>query len=187
MKNIFKKYMPHPHTITENRWLAKLGPRIKDPNLWHLNRRSVSIGIAIGVFCAFIPGPIQIFVAVFMCFWARGNLPLSIASTWISNPLTYIPIYYFCYEVGVWFLGPPTGPDGNPVKVSVKGIDDLHRLADQLMSFGWDVIGTLLFGCTVVGIVCSLASFVSIRLLWRLHVYRALTRRRERHKQLKEK
>ncbi|HAG96210.1 MAG TPA: DUF2062 domain-containing protein, partial [Gammaproteobacteria bacterium] len=68
MKNIFKKYIPAPHTIIENRWISKLGPRIKDPNLWHLNRRSVSAGIFAGVLCAFIPLPIQIFVAIFLCF-----------------------------------------------------------------------------------------------------------------------
>lgn len=173
--------MPHPHTITENRWLSWLGPRIKEPNLWHLNRRSVSSGVAIGILCAFIPGPIQIFMAVFLCFMVRGNLPLALGSTWISNPLTYIPIYYFCYEVGVWILGVPTDSMGNPIKIHIQGnVDDFQRLADQLLEVGWEAIGTLLLGCFVVGVICSASSFVFIRMLWRLHVYRAITRRKER-------
>lgn len=174
--------MPAPHTITENRWLAKLGPRIKEPNLWHLNRRSVSAGIAMGLLCAFIPAPIQIPLVVFLCFMVRGNLPLAIGSTWISNPLTYIPLYYFCYEVGAWILGVPTDSDGNPIDIDIQGnVDDFERLADQFVSIGWDAIGTLLFGCFVMGVLCSSASYIGIRLLWRLHIYRAWTLRRERH------
>ena len=117
----------------------------------------------------------------------RGNLPLAVGSTWISNPLTYIPIYYFCYEVGVWMLGAPSDSRGNPIDVQIQGnVDDFQRLAQQLLEVGWDAIGTLLFGCLVMGIICSTSSYVFIRTLWRLHIYRAITRRRERHLQRKE-
>lgn len=181
MKNIFKKYIPAPHTIIENRWISKLGPRIKDPNLWHLNRRSVSAGIFAGVLCAFIPLPIQIFVAIFLCFIIHGNLPISVASTWVSNPFTYIPLYYFCYEVGVWILGVPMDASGHPISVNFEIIlSDFDGFLKQLAELGWKAIGPLFLGCGIVGLVCAVLSFVAIRLLWRLHIYRSWNHRQER-------
>jgi uncharacterized protein (DUF2062 family) len=181
LKNIFKKYIPAPHTITENRWISKLGPRIKDPNLWHLNRRSVSIGMFAGVLCAFIPLPIQIFVAIFICFFSRGNLPVSVASTWISNPFTYIPLYYFCYEVGAWIIGVPIDAAGNPIKIHFDIIlSDFDAFLKQLAELGWKAIGPLFIGCTIMGLISASFSFVLIRVLWRLHIYRSWNHRREK-------
>lgn len=189
LRNFLKKYMPAPHTITENRWLAKLGPRIKDPNLWHLNRRSVSAGIFVGVLCAFIPLPVQIFIAVSLCFMVRGNLPLAIGASWISNPLTYIPIFYFCYGVGGWILGVPT-PTDTPPAIAMEKLDKLNdfaRIYEYMVSKGWHTIGTLLMGCLVVGLTSAVGSYLIIRLWWRLHIYQAWSRRRERHKERKKK
>jgi len=181
LKNIFKKYIPAPNTITENRWISKLGPRIKDPNLWHLNRRSVSAGIFAGVLCAFIPLPVQIFVAIFLCFFIHGNLPISVASTWVSNPFTYIPLYFFCYEVGARIIGVPVNPSGHPAGVDFNIIlSDFDLFLRQLAEVGWKAIGPLFLGCFLVGLVSACVSFVTIRLLWRLHIYRAWKHRRER-------
>ncbi len=176
--------MPAPHTITGNRWIAKLGPRIKDPNLWHLNRRSVSAGVFAGVFSAFIPLPVQIFVAIFICFFCRGNLPIAVGSTWISNPFTYIPLYYFCYELGTWILGVPVDHSGNPIQLQIKLIvDDFDGFLALLNSLRWRALAPLLLGCGIVGLTSGLLSYVAIRLIWRLHIYRAWKHRREkRHK-----
>jgi len=173
--------MPAPHVITGNRWVTKLGPRVKDPNLWHLNRRSVSAGVFAGVLAAFIPLPIQIFVAIFICFFSRGNLPVAVGSTWVSNPFTYIPLYYFCYELGTWLLGVPVDDFGNPIKIHIKLIvADFQGFLHILGNLGWRAIGPLLLGCTIVGFFSALSSYVVIRLLWRLHIYRAWQHRRER-------
>lgn len=181
MKKLFSKYIPAPHTITENRWLSKLGPRIKDPNLWHLNRRSVSAGIFAGVLCAFIPLPIQIFVAIFFCFFIHGNLPISVASTWVSNPFTYIPLYFFCYEVGAWVVGVPVDTTGNPIRVNFDIIlTDFDAFLKQLAEVGWKAMGPLFLGCTIVGLTSATLSFIAIRLLWRFHIYRSWSHRQER-------
>ena len=182
MKNIFKKYIPDPHIITENRWIAKLGPRIKDPNLWHLNRRSVSAGVFAGVLAAFIPLPIQIIVGIFLCFFIRGNLPVAVAFTWISNPLTYIPLYFFCYELGILLLGIPM--ENNPIQFDLL-LQDIELFVNQILAQGWRVIGPLILGCTVVGLASATGSYIAMRLLWRLHIYQAWKLRREKRRQRK--
>jgi uncharacterized protein (DUF2062 family) len=37
----------------------------------------------------------------------RANLPVSVALVWVTNPLTMPPLFYFAYQVGLWFLNQP--------------------------------------------------------------------------------
>ncbi|MFW5990287.1 MAG: DUF2062 domain-containing protein [Campylobacterales bacterium] len=70
-----------------------------------INRRSVSRGISIGLFIAFIPMPFQMLalVALFPVF--RFNIPLSFIMVWISNPVTMPFMYYIEYLTGSMILG----------------------------------------------------------------------------------
>ena len=55
----FKRFLPEPHTLREHRYLRHIAPWLTHPNLWHLNRRSVAGGVAIGLFSGLVPGPLQ--------------------------------------------------------------------------------------------------------------------------------
>tara|TARA_Y100000991_G_C21844378_1_gene293772 strand:+ start:274 stop:717 length:444 start_codon:yes stop_codon:yes gene_type:complete len=58
-------------------------------------------GLAIGVFSGCFPFfGFQTLLGVFFAKLARGNIFLAAIGTWISNPLTYVPLYYFNYKVG---------------------------------------------------------------------------------------
>ena len=62
-------------------------------------------GLAIGVFSGCFPFfGFQTLIGVFFAKLARGNIYLAALGTWISNPFTYIPLYYFNYKVGSFFL-----------------------------------------------------------------------------------
>jgi len=62
-------------------------------------------GLAIGVFSGCFPFfGFQTLIGVFFAKLARGNIYLAALGTWISNPFTYIPLYYFNYRVGSFFL-----------------------------------------------------------------------------------
>jgi uncharacterized protein (DUF2062 family) len=157
-KLLIKKYLPHPDLITENRWIKLLGPRLQDPGLWHINRRSCSGGIAVGMFCAFIPMPFQMLLAAIGAVLFRSNILVAVPMVWISNPLTMPPMFYFCYLVGAQILN-----------TKANGFD-------FELSFDWLVTGLLeiwqpfLLGCFIVGTIASVASFVLIRVLWRFHI-----------------
>ena len=62
-KRLIKQWMPDSHTIRSNRCISLFGNLLHDPNLWHLNRRSVSGGVAVGLFMTFVPVPFQMFFA----------------------------------------------------------------------------------------------------------------------------
>lgn len=152
--------MPDPNTVMENKWLRVLAPLVNDPNLLHFNRRSVSAGMCVGVFAAFIPLPVQMFVAIALSLAARGNIAVAAAATWISNPFTYGPLYYVCYLIGVFFLGEPLGPNGQPL------VFELSTLLENI----WTIGKPLLFGCAITGIILGLLSYISVRYIWRLHI-----------------
>ena len=62
-------------------------------------------GLAIGVFSGCFPFfGFQTLIGVFFARLAKGNIFLAAIGTWISNPFTYIPLYYFNYKVGSIFF-----------------------------------------------------------------------------------
>jgi hypothetical protein len=157
-KKIFRKFLPHSDVITKNRWIKLLGPRLQDPLLWHINRRACSAAVALGIFCAFIPVPFQMLIAAVFAIWIRVNILVAVPMVWISNPVTMGPMYYFCYLIGVEILGHEQ--QGFHFELSFKWL--LDGLAEFWQPF--------LLGCLVVGLISSLAGFLLIRILWRLHI-----------------
>ncbi|MDO8413225.1 MAG: DUF2062 domain-containing protein, partial [Gallionellaceae bacterium] len=55
MRKFLQKHLPTVETIKRNRWLRPFGRWLHHPNLWHLHRRSVAGGVAVGLFCGLIP------------------------------------------------------------------------------------------------------------------------------------
>lgn len=67
---------------------------------WKFDRKSVSIGVGIGVFCAWIPLPMQMLLATFLCLIFKGNIACGILFTWVSNPITMVPFVTLAFYVG---------------------------------------------------------------------------------------
>ena len=150
--------------------IKKLGPRIQDPGLWHINRRSVSGAVALGLFCAFVPVPFQMLLAAIGAIIFRVNILIAVPTVWVSNPFTIPPIFYFCYVVGVWILG------ASPNEFSFELT--FEWLANELALI-WQ---PFLLGCFVVGAVSAILGFLGIRLLWRYRIFQHLQDRKQRVK-----
>lgn len=109
----------------------------------------LSRGLAAGVFAGFFPlFGLQIIFGVFLATLLHGSKVAAVAGTWISNPLTYLPIYLMNYKVGKLLLG-----------VETKAIDKLDLQSfSKFLELGSTVGITLLFGCFVVG---SIGAFIT--------------------------
>ena len=44
-------------------------------------------------------------LAIIIATLIKGNRLLAVSGTWISNPMTYFPLYWFNYQVGCYLLG----------------------------------------------------------------------------------
>lgn len=100
-----RRLLPEPEQLAGNRWLRWLGPRIFHPRLWHVSRRGVALGVAIGVFFGFLIPIAQIPVSAAVAVALRANLPTAVASTLVTNPVTFPPVYYAAWKVGGAILG----------------------------------------------------------------------------------
>ena len=164
-KKFLKKHIPSPESIKENKNLKFLGDKIHDPNLWHLNRRSVSTAFAIGLFAAWIPTPGQMIIAAVSALYFRANLPISVGLVWITNPVTMPPMFYFAYRVGLWTLNQPS-----PAA-------DFEFSLESVMANLSDIGGPFLMGCLVLGVISSTIGYFGIRGLGRLdRLHRATER-----------
>jgi len=157
-KKFLRKFLPHPDVIIHNRWIKLLGPRLQDTSLWHINRRSCSLAIALGIFCAFIPVPFQMLIAAAAAVWMRVNILIAVPMVWISNPLTMGPMYYLCYLVGTEILGEQAA--GFEFELS------FDWLLTELVAI-WQ---PFLLGCLILGLISALAAFILVRILWHLHI-----------------
>jgi uncharacterized protein (DUF2062 family) len=157
-KRLIKKIFPDPETIKEHKHLKVFGSLLYDPNLWHLNRRSFAGALAVGLFVAFIPLPTQMIIAAALAIIFRVNLAISVATVWITNPLTMPPMFYAAYWVGSLMMDIPPDPSGFQFS--------LDTLMDSLGA-SWK---PFLLGCLVLGTLSSIVGYVLARTLWRLAV-----------------
>ena len=157
-KKIIQKFMPDPEKLKQQKSLQFLGDRLHEPNLWHLNRRSVSLAFAIGLFVAWVPAPGQMVFAAMAAFYFGANLPVSVALVWLTNPFTMPPMFYFAYVFGLWLLG-----EDSPTV-------DFEFTADNIMSSLGVIGGPFLFGCLILAIMSSAIGYFGIQLYWKNYV-----------------
>lgn len=169
-RKFFKRVLPDHRRIRDHKHLQVLGKLLHDPNLFHLNRRSVAGGVAIGLFVAFIPIPFQMLLAAALAMIARVNLPLSVLLVWITNPLTMPPMYYGSYKLGAWLLG--TAPKKFHFELSFDWLT--NELAHIWQPF--------LLGCFVAGLIAALLGYLVTRILWRWHLVRAYQARKHQRR-----
>ncbi len=167
-KKLIKKYMPNPEKLKQQKSLQFLGDRLHEPNLWHLNRRSVSLAFAIGLFAAWIPTPGQMAIAAVAAFYFGANLPISVALVWITNPLTMPPMFYFAYRLGLKVLGKTLPGEGFQFSL------------DNIMSSLGYVGAPFLFGCFILAVISSIIGYFGIRLFWRYSVLKGWNARKKR-------
>ena len=165
-RKLLKRWIPDPSKVKKIRGLQFLGKLLHDPNLFHLNRHSVSVAVFVGVFVAFLPIPGQMPLAALLALVFRCNLPIAIVGCWITNPLTMVPVFYTTYELGRWILHTP------PVKFSIELswtwlTEEFHRMWQPLM-----------FGSVLAGLVLGFLGYLAMQAFWYWYVMRNWERRR---------
>lgn len=163
-----QRHIPTREQLAGKRWLRWLGPLLHQPRLWHWSRRGVALGVGIGVFFGLLIPLIQIPFSAVTAVILRANVPVAAASTLVTNPITFAPIYYAAYHLGAWLTGadtaaPPPLPDDS---------------ADESLWQSLANVGMPLFvGLSIAAVSCAIASYTLISTLW---YWRVMRRRKKR-------
>ena len=159
LRRLLRKLIPGSHEIRRHTFLGRVfGQPLLDPDLWHLSRNSVAWAISIGLFMAWVPAPFQMVLAAGAAILVRCNLPVSVATVWISNPVTMAPMFLAAHKLGGWMLARP--PGDFRIELSLRWLfEELGKV--------WE---PLLLGCFVLGLASAILGQMMIRLIWRAHV-----------------
>lgn len=162
------RFLPSHDTIKHSRLLRWLGPRIHDPLLWHINRRAVARGVAVGAFFGLMIPVAQIPAAAIASLVVRANLWIAAVATLVSNPFTYAPLYYFAYRLGAGLIGAPL-----PATVETETAQAPFAVLDSLTQ-AWHWISgigqPLLLGMSIMAASGAIVGYFGAQLFWRIRV-----------------
>jgi hypothetical protein len=179
-RKYFRKMMPDVNKVREVRALSVFGDSLFHPALWHLNRRSAAGGVAVGLFCGLIPGPLQMIGAAIVCVMLRVNLPLALVTTLYTNPLTIVPLYLLAYQIGGFTLGarglakPSTLPEWDWTSMFAS----MRAMSHWMMDLG----APLALGLVLLASLLALLGYATVRAAWSMYLRRAWHMRRRSRK-----
>lgn len=170
-RRFFRKFAFKRHHITRQWFMAPFQHLLHDHRLWGGGRRWVVPAFALGLFIAFMPFPGHTLSAALLALALRVNIPVAAVSTWVSNPATMVPMYYFAYQLGSYLLGTRLQPFA--FELSLNWVTHTFVQIWQPM-----LLGSVLLGC-----IASLLGFIILDGLWRLSVSQYKQRKREERRQ----
>ena len=176
----FRKLLPSAEKLRQNRWLGWLGPALHHPRLWHMSRRGLALGLALGLFFGLLIPLAQIPLSAAAAVVLRANVPAAVASTLVTNPVTFGPIYYGAWRLGSAVLGEPS--DAAPpalVEASEPVVAVDESWASNAVRRITEVGKPLLLGLLLVATGVAFASYFLVSAAWRLSVIRKRRRRRQ--------
>jgi uncharacterized protein len=182
LRKFLRRVLPSHQTIRDNRAIARFGWRLQHHNLWHLHRRAVAGGVAVGLFAGLIPGsnPVQFTAGALLAIAFKVNLPLAVLVTLYSNPFTIVPLYYVAFKLGQWVMlqGDAELP-ALPAGFGEAGL--LQRVPE---AFNWliSVGKPLLIGLPLLALALAAVGYCVTDWAWRLGVHWQW-RQRKRYRQ----
>lgn len=163
----WRRLIPTRETLAHNRWLRWLGPRLFDPALWHWRRRALALGVALGVFFGLLIPFAQIPISAGAAVALRANVPAAIASTLVSNPVTFAPLYYAAWRIGSALMGEPHAP----LPRAIPAPDDGQPWWQRLWQTATHVGKPLALGLAVLASAAGLLTYLLITWLWAVRVW----------------
>ena len=175
--DLIRKYMPSREDMARNKYLRPIAHRFLSPELWRFTRRSVPRGVALGLFSAFVIPVGQIFLAAFLAFPSRANVPLAAAVTFVTNPFTIAFWAVIANQVGRFILR---------IDAATAGVatEQLESGAWQWVIDAFEVAGVTVVGFFVLAVITSSVGYLVSSALWRVMVAR---RRAKRLKRMEER
>jgi uncharacterized protein (DUF2062 family) len=160
-RRLLKKIIPDPQRLQGRWFLRPFGTRLGDPRLWTLSRRGVTYAFGVGLAICFIPLPVHLALACTIAVACGLNIPVAAGTTFLLNPFTAVPVYYFAYRVGAALLHVP--------RQHFHFVPSWRWFAHELAP----VWPPFVLGCLVCGLVAGFIGWLALELAWRRQVTRS--------------
>lgn len=135
------------------------GKRIYNPYIWYFNKYTISKGVSIGLFFAWMPVPLQMLFAAGFAILFKANLPVSIIFVWLTNPITMPILFLAAYKIGQLFF-----------TVASTSVFKFELSFSWLFNKTCDIWHPFITGCFVCAIVSSILGNITVRLLWKFSI-----------------
>jgi uncharacterized protein (DUF2062 family) len=147
------KHIPRRKHLKGGRLHRLFGERLFAPELWRPSRQAMAGGLALGLFIGFTPTMgVQVVLSGIAAVILRVNIPITLAGSLVTNPLTAAIIYPLQYQLGVWMVGLPQA-------------SDLQEYSGALRTFMRHA-KPLWVGSLVTGGVAALLGYGLVSMLW---------------------
>ncbi|MCD8524280.1 MAG: DUF2062 domain-containing protein [Gammaproteobacteria bacterium] len=161
MRHFFKQWFSTHKNFHTSPLFNRYFKKIKHLPVWSLDHASIARGVAAGLLVCFLPLPGQTLLAALVVCLLRGSLPAAILATWLSNPVTFIPINLLICAVGAWVLHteavlPQHLPDLDWTHESI-----IHFLCELYTWFA-SLSQAYLVGLPIISIVSALAGYIAV-------------------------
>jgi uncharacterized protein (DUF2062 family) len=178
-RKLFRKYLAQRDVLLARPWLAPFRRWLSHPSLWHFNRRSVAGAVAIGLFAGLIPGPFQMLGALLLAVPLRRNIPVALAVTLYTNPLTIVPLYLLAYAYGRLLLRGRWEADVVPFEWDWGNfLGSVEGLWHWMLTLG----KPLGIGLVALALTLALLGYFAVDLAWRGYVAAAWRQRARRRR-----
>jgi uncharacterized protein (DUF2062 family) len=131
---------------------------LSHPTFFSISRRSIAGAIWIGIFVGLMPLPGQTVIALLAAMLFRVNLPVAGIATWVTNPITMVPFFYWEHRLGTLILELP-----------IKEID-IDLSLDWVTSGFLTIWKPLLLGAFISATIVASLTYVLTSVTWRLIV-----------------
>ena len=164
-KHFFQSWLPSPERVNSLKIIKIFGKYASNPQLWYVNRKSISKAVFIGTFWGILPIPLHSALIIITVLLFEANLPISLLLAWIMNPFTIVPILIFAFWIGAQIYG-----------VHMINKDMLlgvfHQIVHWIQNFGhghidFSLAKILATGLLIEALLFAVVLFTLTRIYWR--------------------
>lgn len=148
------RHIPRRKHLKGGRLHRLLGDNLFAAELWKPSRHTISCGLALGLFIGFTPTMgAQIIISGVLAYLLKVNIPIALAGSFVTNPITAALVYPLEYQLGVWL-------------VDVPEPRELESYTGMLRTFT-SYAKPLWIGSLVTGSVAAALAYGLVTLLWK--------------------
>ena len=149
-----KSFLPRKHHVEGSFASRILGATLLRHEYWSFKGEALAKGLAVGLFVAFTPTlGIQMLLTCIVILFIPGNLPIALATCWLTNPITAVPVYMVEWRIGKFILGIFGHDSGAP-----PGIVEHDSFIDFVTNI-FQQGGTLWLGSIISSAIIALAGY----------------------------